>query len=161
MAPFSASPDENASLPSAEPDSARLRRRDWCRRLMKATAHLVAFLSFVALGLWAGPRLHDLYKRSFPAPSYVSGNYEAIYRKAGKPVVMFSKSTCPYCRRAREFLMREQVDFAELVVDESSDAKHWFDSIGGGRVPLLFVGDRRIVGFREETIRQSLALIAR
>jgi glutaredoxin len=159
MTPLSASPDENASLPSAVPGPARLRRGG--RKLMKATAHFVAFLSFLALGLWAGPRLHDLYQRSFPAPSYVSGNYEAIYRKAGKPVVMFSKSTCPYCRRAREFLTREHVDFVEFVVDESSDARQWFDALDGRRVPLLFVGDRRIVGFREETIRQSLASAAR
>ncbi|MBO9663501.1 glutaredoxin family protein [Dokdonella sp.] len=130
--------------------------KTWWQGLMKSTAYVVALALFLGLGLWTGPRLHAVYQRVFPEPSYVTGNYDALYRQAGKSVVMFSRSTCPFCREVRELLEREHVDFRELVIDQSADAKRQFEALGGSRVPMLFVGDRRIIGFREETIRQSL-----
>lgn len=131
----------------------------WKSRLVKGVVHVVVLAAFLGVGLWAGPRLKGLYEDASREPPYVNGNYEAIYRQAGKPVVMFSKSTCPYCARARELLTREHVDFVERVVDQSPEAQRWFETLGGKGVPLLFIGDRRIVGFREDVIRTSLAQV--
>jgi glutaredoxin len=129
----------------------------WKSRLVKGVVHVVVLAAFLGIGLWAGPRFKGLYEGGSQKQPYVSGNYEAIYQQAGKQVVMFSKSTCPYCAHARELLTHEHVEFAELVVDQSPEAQRWFETLDGKGVPLLFIGDRRIVGFREDVIRTSLA----
>lgn len=129
--------------------------------LMKSLVNLVLVALFLGLGLWGGPHLRAAYEHLSAGPAYRAGNYEAVYREAAKPVVMFSTSTCPYCVRARDLLSREGIDFQDVVVDRSPEAKRRFEAQGGGAVPLLFIGDRRIVGYREDTIRESLALIRR
>ncbi|MEO5627158.1 MAG: glutaredoxin family protein [Dokdonella sp.] len=122
---------------------------------------LYAIVPLVALaaGVVAAPHSRAQYERMFPEPAYVSGDFLALYREAGKPVVMFSTSTCPYCKRTREWLASANVDYRDYVVDQSDDARKRFEHVDGGPVPLLFIGDRRIVGFREDTLRESLALL--
>lgn len=114
--------------------------------------------AFLAAGLFAGPWLRAGYDRLFPPAAFVTGDFDRLYQDAGKPVVVFSTSTCPFCKRAREMLARENVDYRDFVVDQSPDAERRFEELGGGAVPQVFIGDRRIMGFREQVIRESLAL---
>ena len=120
----------------------------------------VIFL-FGFAGLWLGPHARSAYEWIFPPPAFVNGNYSEIFREAGKPVVMFSTSTCPHCARAREYLRKDQIDYRDFVIDQSPDAKQRFTALGGDSVPLLFIGNRRITGFHEDTIHESLALMRR
>lgn len=111
----------------------------------------------LAAGLTAGPKLQQAYEHFFPAPAFVEGDFSALYEEEGKPIVMFTASTCPFCRAARELLAREHVDFKELVTDQSPQARAKFIALGGEAVPVLFVGHRRIVGYHEDVILQSIA----
>jgi glutaredoxin len=122
---------------------------------------LYAFVPLVALaaGVIAAPHSRALYERIFPEPAFVTGDFLALYRNAGKTVVMFSTSTCPYCKHEREWLASAHVDYHDYVIDQSDDARQRFEHVDGGAVPLLFIGDRRIVGFREDTLRESVALL--
>jgi glutaredoxin len=109
-------------------------------------------------GVWAAPAARALYDRAFPEPDFVTGDFRALYGEAGNTVVLFSTSTCPYCRQTREWLARQHVDYRDYLVDQSDDAKQRFEHLDGGPVPLLFIGDRRITGFREGVLDESLAL---
>jgi glutaredoxin len=109
-------------------------------------------------GLWAGPMARAGYEHLFPAPAFIEGDYANLYRQAGKDIVMFSTSTCPHCSDARALLQREGVAYQDYLIDGSPEAKRQFDALGGSGVPLLFIGDRRILGYRESVIRESLAL---
>jgi len=115
-------------------------------------------LACLATGLWTGSMLRDAHARLFPAPAFAQGDFSAIYRETGKPVVMFSTSTCPYCRRARALLDEEHVAYQDFVIDQSPQARQRFASFGGSGVPVLLIGTRRIEGYREDVIRDSLAL---
>jgi glutaredoxin len=106
-----------------------------------------------------GPPLRQMFDQLFPEPIYVTGNYTALYKQTGKHVVMFSTSTCPYCERARTYLRQANVDYQDFVIDLAPSAKQQFKELGGSRVPVLFIADRRIIGFHEDTIRESLGLI--
>lgn len=112
----------------------------------------------LGVGLWAGPMAKVGYDRLFPAPAYTQGDYANLYRQAGKNIVMFSTSTCPHCSDARALLQREGVAYRDFLIDGLPEAKRQFDALGGTGVPLLFIGDRRILGYRESVIRESLAL---
>lgn len=110
----------------------------------------------LAAGLWLGPLARAGYERAFPPPLFVTGDYSAIYRQAASPVVMFSTSTCPHCADARRLLGQLGVSYRDMVVDQDADAKRRYEALEGDGVPLLFIGDRRILGFREAVIRESL-----
>lgn len=67
-------------------------------------------------------------------------------------VVMFSKSTCPYCARAREVLEAEGVKFHVCTLDQmaAGDARAMQDSLmdmtGARTVPRIFFGGKSIGG---------------
>lgn len=126
-------------------------------RIVRGLFNTALCIACLSAGLFAGPRLISLYDDLFPAPAFTTGDFEKLYRDEGKSVVVFTTSTCPFCRATRELLTREHVDFKDLVTDQSPDARKKFIALGGDAVPMLFVGHRRIVGYREDVIVQSLA----
>lgn len=119
-------------------------------------AQLVALFLIGGAGVWAGPRIVATYDRWFPAPAYTVGDYSALYRASAKDVVVFTSSTCPFCKRTRELLDQAHVDYADLVIDQSPEAQRRFKELGENGVPVLFIGDRKIVGFREDAIAEAL-----
>lgn len=126
------------------------------KTVMKVMAEGIVLLAVMSAGFWLGPQARDLYQRWFPPPAYVTGDFSDLRLEAGKPVVIFTTSTCPYCKQARDLLDRAKVDYRDYVVDRSPDAQRRFAALDGKGVPVLFIGDRRITGFREDVILQSL-----
>jgi glutaredoxin len=81
------------------------------------------------------------------------------------PVVIYTLSTCPYCREAKEYLANNKIPFINREVD--LDEEHMatlmkiYDEMGvpeGKRgVPLIVVGNRiRIQGLNKEKLRNAL-----
>lgn len=122
----------------------------------KVLSNVLIVAVCLAAGLWLGPLARAGYERAFPPPLFVTGDYSSIYRQADAPVVVFSTSTCPHCADARRLLGELGVQYRDFVVDQDEGAKRRFKALGGEGVPLLFIGDRRIEGFREAVIRESL-----
>jgi mycoredoxin len=114
---------------------------------------------FLGAGLWLGPGARTAYAQLFPRPAFTTGDFSAIYREAGTSVVIYTTSTCPYCKRARALLDRQGVAYRDYLIDESEEFDRQFIELGGRGVPLLLIGERRIVGYREDTIAESLRLL--
>ncbi len=131
---------------------------------MKKVALVLLFVlmlpGFFALGMYVGPMAAAAYAEAFPEPEFRTGQFDELYAWAGEDIVMFSDSTCPFCAKARNLLDTADVTYRELMIDESAEAKAEFDRRGGVGVPMIFLGNRQIVGFREEAIREGLALVA-
>ena len=123
-------------------------------------AALMIPLCFV-IGLYAGPHASSTYHRLFPEPEYRTGDFGALYAQAGQEIVMYSNSTCPYCTKARELFAKEGVKFTEYQVDKSKAAAAEFQRRGGRYVPLLYIGEREISGFREQAIRDAIVAIGK
>lgn len=109
------------------------------------------------LGVRAGPLVREGYALLFPAPDFSRGDFHALLEQAHAPVVLFSSSTCPWCARTRALLADAGTTYRDYVIDQDEDAHRRFEAAGGDAVPLLFIGDRRIVGFRDRVIREALA----
>jgi glutaredoxin len=112
-----------------------------------------------AIGMYAGPHAASAYHKVFPEPEYKTGDFSALYAKAGHEVVMYSSSTCPYCAKVRELFVKQGVKFTEYQVDKSKVAAAEFKQRGGLYVPLLYIGEREIAGFREQAIRDAISAI--
>jgi glutaredoxin 3 len=66
-------------------------------------------------------------------------------------VLMYSTSWCGYCERARGLLRRKEVEFSEVVLDETPDERETMMQRSGGRrsVPQIFIGERHVGGYDE------------
>jgi glutaredoxin 3 len=63
-------------------------------------------------------------------------------------VVIYTKSTCPYCLAAKALLRRKGVPFEEISVDGDRVAQMAMAAKAGGRstVPQIFVGGAHVGG---------------
>lgn len=122
---------------------------------------LLLIPAFFAVGLYLGPKLSAAYRTAFPPAEFATGDHDALFAKAGNEVVMYATTTCPYCEKVRDLLASEGVKYTEYQIDKSEAANAEFIAKGGIGVPLLYIGERRIDGFREGTIRNALTEMRR
>jgi glutaredoxin 3 len=65
-----------------------------------------------------------------------------------QPVVIYTKSTCPYCHAAKALLRQKHVPFEEISVDGDRVAQTAMAARAGGRstVPQVFIGGTHVGG---------------
>ena len=65
-------------------------------------------------------------------------------------VTVYTKSSCPYCVRAKRLLDRKGVVYEEVSVEGRDDLRLWLaETTGQKTVPQVFVGDRALGGFTD------------
>ncbi|HEY6750175.1 MAG TPA: glutaredoxin domain-containing protein [Rubrobacteraceae bacterium] len=74
-------------------------------------------------------------------------------------VVLFSTSTCSWCRRAKRYFRESRVPFKEINVErEPEAARDIMRKTGQTGVPVIKIGNHWIVGFDKERIEKELGL---
>jgi glutaredoxin 3 len=72
-------------------------------------------------------------------------------------VVLFSATTCSWCRRAKKYFKEKRVPFKEINVErDPAAARDVQRKTGQTGVPVIKIGGRWIVGFDKEKIDASL-----
>lgn len=85
------------------------------------------------------------------------GDYSHYFPNTSTVVVFYGNSTCHYCKSARAFLKRHGVLYADYNIDQSKDGAKQFAELKGDAVPLILIGNEKIVGFHEVELRGMLA----
>jgi glutaredoxin 3 len=64
------------------------------------------------------------------------------------PIVIYTKSTCPYCHAAKDLLRRKGAVFSEISVDGDRPAQAAMAQKAAGRstVPQIFIGGAHVGG---------------
>ena len=64
------------------------------------------------------------------------------------PIVVYTKSSCPYCRAAKDLLRRKGAPFEEISVDGDRAVGAAMAQKAGGRtsVPQIFIGAAHVGG---------------
>jgi len=64
------------------------------------------------------------------------------------PIVIYTKSTCPFCHAAKALLSRKGAPFEEISVDGDRAGQIEMAAKAGGRstVPQIFVGETHVGG---------------
>ncbi|MDI6901021.1 MAG: glutaredoxin family protein [Anaerosomatales bacterium] len=79
-------------------------------------------------------------------------------------VKLYALSTCPYCRRTREYLDDNDVSYDLVEVDllegqERADVIAEVKEVSGGTsFPVLVAGEEIVVGFNKKKIKELLGL---
>ena len=73
-------------------------------------------------------------------------------------VLLFSTSTCSWCRRAKRYFKDRGVPFKEINIERNPDAaRDIVRKTGQAGVPVIKIGSKWIVGFDRERIEKELA----
>ena len=73
-------------------------------------------------------------------------------------VVLFSTTTCSWCRRAKKYLKENRVSFKEINLErDPAAARDVAKKTGQTGVPVVKIGSRWIVGFDKPAIERELA----
>jgi glutaredoxin 3 len=73
-------------------------------------------------------------------------------------VILFSTTTCSWCRRAKKYLKENKIPFKEINVErDPSAARDVARKTGQTGVPVIKIGSKWIVGFDKTTIERELA----
>jgi len=74
-------------------------------------------------------------------------------------IKVYSTPTCPFCKRAKEFLKQNNFAFEDLNVAESEEARtEMINKSGQMTVPVLDIDGEIIVGFEVEKIKKALKI---
>ena len=67
------------------------------------------------------------------------------------PIVIYTKSSCPYCHAAKDLLRRKSAPFQEISVDRDRPGQAAMAVKAGGRstVPQIFIGETHVGGCDE------------
>lgn len=65
-------------------------------------------------------------------------------------VTMYSASWCGYCDKARAYFERNDIPFTEYDVEDSRKGRRDHEQMDTDSVPVILVGDKRMVGFSAE-----------
>ena len=92
------------------------------------------------------PAYLQRYMDSTPTPTNDSG--QPLVGKG--PVTLFSTEWCGYCRKAREYMRKNNIVFKDYDIEKSPVAQKLYQQHGGKGIPLLVFGDTRMRGFSVE-----------
>lgn len=73
-----------------------------------------------------------------------------------KSITIYTSSTCPHCKTAKDFLHREGLPFSERNVQTDPQAQQELAALGARGVPTFVIGDEVIIGFDPNRVRQAV-----
>jgi glutaredoxin-like YruB-family protein len=77
---------------------------------------------------------------------------------AEKKVVVYTTPTCPYCKRAKDYLTQKGIDYVEYNVALDRDkAQEMIQKSGQMGVPVIVIGDEVVVGFNQVLLDKLLS----
>lgn len=75
----------------------------------------------------------------------------------GTSVEMYTTPTCPWCKKAKDYLTEKGVDFTDHnVIEDPSKLQEMVELTGQRGVPVIRIGDKVIVGFDPAGIDKAL-----
>ena len=88
-------------------------------------------------------------------------NEDSIFKKRplkNQKVVMFTTPSCGWCKRAKAFFQKHNVQYIAYDIKKSKEAYLKFKKLKGRGVPLILIGDKKISGFDKKAISDALGL---
>ncbi len=125
--------------------------------MKNAIKNIIVYSLILAGGLAVGNTLPRVY--AWLKPAYEEGDYRAYFPNPQTKVVLYSTSWCGYCAKTRAYLQQKNIAYVDLDIEKDKDAAQQHVKLGGGGVPKLLIGNRKIQGFAPDAIDEALKLL--
>lgn len=86
-----------------------------------------------------------------------TGEHRSEPASQQKKVVMYSTVRCGYCRKARAYFKANGIAFTDYDVETSDKGRQDYRRMGARGVPVILVGDQRMMGFSESAFASLYA----
>lgn len=83
-------------------------------------------------------------------------NSQMAKKKSTGGVVIYTSSTCNYCKQAKAWMKQKSVLFTERNITTSRTARKAYDKLGARGVPVILVGENRLNGFNPHRLQALL-----
>jgi len=70
----------------------------------------------------------------------------------GDSVVLYATSWCGYCKKTRELLEKNNIEYIEHDIEHSAVGKNEYDKLNGRGVPLMLIAGEVIRGYDPKSI---------
>ena len=78
---------------------------------------------------------------------------------ADRKIVIYSTPTCPFCKRAKEYLSQKGIPYQDIDVAENRDAaREMIEKSKQMVVPVIIIDDEVVVGFNQAKVDELLGL---
>ena len=67
-------------------------------------------------------------------------------------VILYATSWCGYCKKVRELLSENNIDYFEYDVEDSEEGRKQFKRLGGKGVPVLLINGEVLKGYNPSQI---------
>jgi len=75
-----------------------------------------------------------------------------------KKVVVYSTPTCPYCKRAKDYLSRKGISYVEYNVAADREKAHeMIQKSGQMGVPVIIINGEVVMGFNQALLDKLLS----
>ena len=125
--------------------------------LITKIKEVLTYGMIIAVGLGIGLGAKEAWAWYNKVPAYIEINTSAHFANVDEKVIIYSTQWCPYCKRAKEYLVSNNISFFERDI-ESGDKiiNQLYGSIGSEGIPKIVIGDKIINGFNTAVLRQEL-----
>lgn len=79
--------------------------------------------------------------------TYTSPSFDRSIFNVGPKVVMYSTSSCGYCKKARSYFSKNKISFTDYNIETNNKARLEYIKMGARGVPVILVGSKRLNGF--------------
>ena len=76
--------------------------------------------------------------------------------KPATAVEIYVTEWCHYCRDAQSYMKSKGIAFTAYDIEKDSAANRRYTALGGGGVPILVIGSKRMYGFNKDKFEQVL-----
>ncbi len=83
-------------------------------------------------------------------------------QKQNKRVVVFTTPNCPWCRKTKEYLRKNNIRFKEIdVTRDHAAARDIVRRTGQRGVPVILINNKPVVGFNKPLLDKLLEIKSR
>ncbi len=90
---------------------------------------------------------------TYAAPTYESAPSEQA--ATDSKVILYGTTWCPHCAEARSYFRSHNIPFVEYDVEHSEKGKRDYARMGKVGVPVILIGQTRLVGFSAPRFQQA------
>ncbi|OFZ46555.1 MAG: hypothetical protein A2381_02505 [Bdellovibrionales bacterium RIFOXYB1_FULL_37_110] len=75
-------------------------------------------------------------------------------------IMIYEKKWCPYCRKAKEFLIQKKIEFEAIDVEQNRSVfEELMDTHNWDTVPMIFIDKKLIGGFSDLMALEAKGLL--
>ena len=90
---------------------------------------------------------------TYSAPAYDTAPTEEA--AADSKVILYGTTWCPHCAEARSYFRSHNIPYVEYDVEHSEKGKRDYARMGKVGVPVILIGQTRLVGFSAPRFQQA------